>query len=215
MASSNKGKNNDKPAAVGSLAKGRLPADREAPGDGGESGRKRGWWGSKGPVFRFVVSFSVMMSVFAVFFFAYFTNTVAFDAYLRLNADVSARLLRLMGDDATAAGFSVTSARASVQIKHGCDAIFPSALFVGAVLASPVRFRSKIGGMFIGSVVLLTINLIRIITLYYTRIYAPDYFHMMHIDVWQPAFIFLSLLFWVLWALRATRPPIGVPHGGT
>ncbi|MEE9295747.1 MAG: hypothetical protein V3W34_12400 [Phycisphaerae bacterium] len=166
------------------------------------------WYRSKGPVFRFVVGFGILVGSFAVFFFSYFTRTPSFETYLHLNADLSAWILRLFGDDARSSGFSVVSSRASVQIRHGCDAIFPSALFVGAVLASPVRFVFKLPGMFIGSVVLLSINLLRIISLYYTRIYAPDYFHMMHIDVWQPAFIFLSLLFWVLWALRATRPPL-------
>ncbi len=162
-------------------------------------------------MFRFVVLFAILVGSFAVFFFAYFTRTQPFEAYLHLNADLSAWILRLLGDDAKASGFSVVSPRASVQIRHGCDAIFPSALFVGAVLASPVRFASKVPGMLIGTVVLLSINLIRIITLYYTRIHMPKHFHTMHIDVWQPAFIFLALLFWVLWAIRATRKRVEQP----
>jgi hypothetical protein len=32
----------------------------------------------------------------------------------------------------------------------------------------------------------------------------------MHVDVWQPAFIFAALLLWILWALTVTRtPPAG------
>lgn len=177
-------------------------------GGGGGAPTSRGlagWWRSKGPVFRFVAGFAMLVGSFAIFFFAYFTNTEAFDDYLRLNATASAAVINLFDDDVRASEFSVISSKTSVQIRHGCDAIFPAALFVGAVLASPVRFRAKLPGIFIGTVVLLSINLLRIISLYYTRVYKPDWFHMMHIDVWQPLFIFLALLFWVLWALRATR----------
>ncbi len=183
---------------------------RSTGGPSGNRPRRRfglSWFRRKGPVFRFVAGFAVLVGSFAVFFFAYYTQTDSFEDYLRLNADVSAWLIRLMGDDARSSGFTVVSSRASVQIRHGCDAIFPSALFVGAVLASPLRFTAKIPGIFLGTVVLLSINLVRIVSLYYTRIYYPKAFHIMHIDVWQPAFIFLALFFWVAWALRATRDP--------
>jgi exosortase/archaeosortase family protein len=83
----------------------------------------------------------------------------------------------------------------------------PTALFVSAIVAFPVTMRSKWSAILVGTGALLTINLVRIITLYYTRIHRPDWFHAMHVDVWQPAFIFLALFFWVVWALRATRPP--------
>ncbi len=180
------------------------------PDSNGDSPRRFGltWFRRKGPVFRFVAVFTILMSAFAAFFFAYFTQTEAFESYLNLNAKLSAWIIRLLGDDAHSSGYAVVSSRASVQIRHGCDAIFPSALFVGAVLASPVRFAAKVPGIFVGTVVLLSINLIRIISLYYTRIYFPKLFHVMHVDVWQPAFIFLALFFWIMWALRATRRPV-------
>lgn len=160
---------------------------------------------SANPVFRFVATFAVLMAAFSVFFFAYFTRGETFERYLELNAEVSGAILRALGAAAKVSGTAISSPAGSLQIRHGCDAIFPSALFVGAVLASPVSFRAKIPGMLIGSVVLLSINLVRIISLYYVQVYAPKLFHIMHVDVWQPAFIFLALFFWVLWAVRATR----------
>ena len=117
-------------------------------------------------------------------------------------------VLRVLGEDATSSGPSLRSPRASLEIRDGCDAILPTALFVSALVAFPVTMRLKWWAIFLGSTGLLLINVVRIVTLYYTQIYRPSWFHAMHVDVWQPAFIFLALFFWVMWALRATRMPV-------
>ncbi len=81
----------------------------------------------------------------------------------------------------------------------GCDTVDPSLLFLAAVLATAdVAFRRKISGILIGTVVLLSLNLVRIVSLYYTQLHFPGQFHAMHVDVWQPVFIFLALFFWIL-----------------
>ena len=165
------------------------------------------WIESKRPILRFVLMFALLMGPFTVFFYSILTDTALFNRYLDLNAAVSAGVLRVLGEDASSTGQSLRSPRASLEIRHGCDAILPTALFVCAILAFPVVMRVKWTAVWLGSAALLLLNLVRIITLYYTRIYKPDWFHAMHVDVWQPAFIFLALLFWVIWALRATRVP--------
>ena len=156
-------------------------------------------------MFRFVAVFTTLLTAFGVFFFAYFVGTDAFERYLELNAEVSGAILRGLGADARVTGTSIGSSAGALQIRHGCDAIFPTGLFVIAVIASPVRFRAKLPGILLGSVVLLSINLIRIVSLHYTQVYIPKWFHVMHVDVWQPAFIFMALLFWVVWAVGATK----------
>lgn len=163
------------------------------------------WFRSKGPVFRFVALFAAIMLPFSAYFFGFFAQGAAFQEYLALNARLAAGALTLLGSDVVADGAAINSPTVSLQIRHGCDAIFPSALFVAAVLASPVSFRSRLPGLFIGTVVLLAINIIRIATLYWAKLaFGRAWFHWLHVDIWQPAFVFLALLFWVIWALRAT-----------
>ncbi len=163
---------------------------------------------SKGPIFRFAIGFALLMGLFSVFFYGVLTDTRLFQWYLNVNASASALVLRLFGDDARATGDilqSVTT-NASVQIRHGCDAILPAGLFVTAILAFPVALRLKWPGILLGTSILVSLNLVRIISLYLVRAHWPDWFHTMHVDVWQPAFIFFSLSFWILWALWATKP---------
>ena len=163
------------------------------------------WYRAKRPVVLFVGLFALLMGIFYALTFLPVINMKAIPAYTRLNAQTAAAMLNVFGEQARADGTMVTSKRFSVDIRHGCDAIDPSALFVAAVLAFPAGLRSKFPGAIVGVIALGVINLIRIVTLFYTGIHFPRAFQAMHVDVWQPVFILLALVFWVVWAWWATR----------
>ena len=92
-----------------------------------------------------------------------------------------------------------------------------SAFFIFAVLAwpIPVTRARRATGLIVGSLLLLLLNLVRIMSLYYTGIYFPGAFEIMHIDVWQPAFIVLAVLIWVFWLQWASRIPAVKTHAVT
>lgn len=160
----------------------------------------------KKPVFIFVGGFLLLLGLFYALTFIPFMDRKALPALQVFNAKASAVILNVFQEGATANDTTIMSPRDSVSIAHGCDAIEPIGLFLAAVLAFPTTLRSKIPGLFIGTALLMVMNLIRIVSLFYTRVYWPSAFETMHIDVWQPAFIVFSLFFWVVWALWATRP---------
>ena len=172
----------------------------------GSDPRRFEWFHNKRPVFRFVGLFALLMGVFYACAFIPAMNKKALPGLQRLNAAVSTAILNLFGEGAASQGTAISSSRYSINIAHGCDAVEPAALFVAAVLAFPATFRSKLPPLFAGTFLLLTINLVRIVSLFYTGIYWPTAFETMHVDVWQPAFIVLSLFLWTLWALWATKP---------
>ena len=124
-------------------------------------------------------------------------------------------------------GRMVSSNRYRLVIERGCDAIEPSALFVSGVLAFPLAalrrrsenvrsrttvwqktrtaFTLKLPGILIGTVCLMLLNLVRVVSLFYVGVYWQSAFDVIHVDVWQSLFIVLAILFWVLWAVWATR----------
>lgn len=163
------------------------------------------------PVLVFVVLFVTFMGLFYGLTMVPYVEQNILPRYMELNASASTIVLNVFGEGAVTRGTAVSSSRYSVDIRHGCDAIEPSALFLSAVLAFPARMVTKLPGLLLGTLVLAIVNLIRIVSLFYTGIHYPKWFDMMHQDVWQFAFILLSLTFWVVWALWATRPPISVP----
>lgn len=180
--------------------KARKPADRAV------------WVGSKRPVFIFVGVFVLLMGVFYAVTFLPFVNKGVMQWLQETNARASVAVLNIFGEGAKAIDTNITSSRYSVNIKHGCDAIEPIALFVAAVLAFPAPLRTKWPGLLIGTLVLTALNIVRIISLFYVGIHWQSAFDTMHEDVWQPAFIVFSLFFWVVWALWATKPRARVAH---
>jgi exosortase H (IPTLxxWG-CTERM-specific) len=157
------------------------------------------------PILKFVMIFGLVMGSYYLVAATPLYRKNVFPAYLKINATVSAEILSWFGEETRSVGNSVVSPEFSVGIEQGCDAIEPATLFLAAVLAFPVAFRMKIPGILIGVPTLLLINLVRIISLYYVGIFFPSSFDMMHIEVWQPAFILLLLLFWAIWFLWVAR----------
>ncbi len=163
--------------------------------------------GERATVFRFVVVFALLVGGFNALFYFWFSKGDIFESYLQLNARCSAAVIALFGDDATSDGTSIVAARYSLDIRRGCDAIQASAFFVLGVLASPVGvpMLSRVLPILLGTLFLLVLNLIRIVSLYYIGVHFPRAFDLMHVDVWQAVFIFVPLFLWIAWALRALR----------
>lgn len=190
-----------------------MPADRRAGtrSDGtkgaGAKGGSGSWFASKVPVLRFVLIFGALMAAFNLFFYVGFAKSDGFNTYLAWNAEVSAAILGLLGDDASVSGVTLSTPRFALSLRAGCDALQASALFVFAVLAMPasVSLMGRWVPLALGTAVLLALNVVRIISLYYTGVYFPDAFETMHVDVWQALYIFLPIFFWIVWSRWAMR----------
>ncbi|RME41430.1 MAG: hypothetical protein D6788_01240 [Planctomycetota bacterium] len=171
----------------------------------------------KRPALRFVITLVVLLAVFNYVYYVAFVRHHWLDRYLEGSATIAAAVLNVCGEQVTAQGTSVTSSRFTMQVAPGCDAIQAVALFAFAVLAFParVRFGMKLLAALVGSVLLLIINMIRIISLYYVGVYLHAHFETIHIDVWQTAFIFLPIFFWLAWIWKVFHGTSQTPqHAG-
>jgi len=153
------------------------------------------------------------LGVFALLMVIYWGATTTapvkdhfFPWYLETNAVASADILHLFGyADMTRNGTSLVSPRGSITVARGCDAVEPAALFISAVLASPVILRSRLIAVAVGTAFIMLLNLFRIITLFLCAVHWPAAFDIMHLDIWQTAFIIFALALWGVWAAWATR----------
>lgn len=161
------------------------------------------------PLVRFVILLAGLFILFNIAFYGWISESGWFNKYLALNARASIPLIRTFEPDAVADGNMIRSARFPLEIKHGCDALQPTAFFVFAMLASPVAIpiSRRLLPILLGTAVLLLLNIFRIVTLFYTGLKFPSWFETLHLDIWQAIFIFLPLVFWIGWALRVTRQP--------
>lgn len=158
---------------------------------------------SKWPVLRFVGLFAFFMSLAYACEITPSIRKHVFPAYLRHNAWVSGVILRGLGEDASVHRQSISSPRYALEVQHGCNALLPTALFVSAALASPVSFALKIPGIVLGTLALMLMNLVRIVSMFYLGVYMPKFFDSVHAHVWPGIFICLSLFLWITWAVWA------------
>lgn len=169
-------------------------------------GRMGGWYAANRRDLRFLLIFCSCMVLYFCLTLTSFIKDGFFPRYLRLNASVSGVVLNLMGQDVHIDQQAIiSSGGSSINVERGCDAVAPSALFVSAVLASPVALGSRLLAATVGMVLLVLLNLVRVISLFLVRVHWPEAFDIMHLDVWQALFIFVAILMWALWASRAAR----------
>lgn len=168
--------------------------------------RPKTWMETHGRDLRFLGLFILFM---AIYYFISTTSTMKdrfFPWYLEANARASVTVLNVFGyPDLSRDGARVISPRGAITVARGCDAMEPAALFISAVLASPVSWGSRFLAAVLGTALLLTINLIRIISLFLCAVHWKSAFDIMHLDVWQALFIFLAIFLWAIWAAWAVK----------
>ena len=155
-------------------------------------------WAKNKKSYMFIIS----ILVFGIFSF-WLTSQEFFDVLaqplLNLYATISNWMLIILGQGTRASSESIFSSDFSIQIKKGCDAIAPMILYTLSILFFPVKWKHKPKGILIGILLLFTLNIIRIVTLYLTGKYIPSIFDMMHTDIWQILFIVFTLYLWLIW----------------
>jgi len=92
----------------------------------------------------------------------------------------------------------------AIVIRRGCDAVEPAWFFCAAIIAFPVAFKRKILGMLVGVSLLLALNLVRIVSLYFIGWRIPALFSAAHLELWPVLFILSALVMWIGW-IRWTR----------
>ncbi|HEY3245462.1 MAG TPA: exosortase H [Phycisphaerae bacterium] len=161
---------------------------------------------SRHPVLRFVVLFSIFAAGFEGLFIVPIVRGRFFPAYMRLDAQAGAAILRALGHDARAADIQIVSSRFAIQLQRGCDAIEPSAVLIAGILAFPSAWLAKLPAVLLGTLALVLLNFVRIVSLFLVGVYFPKLFAVAHVEVWQAVFILFALILWSAWALRVSRP---------
>jgi len=172
-----------------------------------------GWMGAKGPALRFVLISGGLMLLFYGVFYTSPEDSPRLNAFLRgylgLYASSAAFLLDLFGADTTVQGTTLFVGKRAVEVVRGCDAMEPIALYVAAMLAVQIRPRAKLLGLAVGVPALMFLNVLRIVTLSWISLRAPEWFETAHVTVGQTVFVLCTLCLWFFWVFRALREERG------
>jgi exosortase H (IPTLxxWG-CTERM-specific) len=119
---------------------------------------------------------------------------------------ISGILIHLFGGRALVNGVVLASPEGfAVRVENGCNAINVTILLWSAILVYPAPWVQKAKGLAAGTLILHTINLLRIISLYYLGRYNQGWFDFAHLYLWEGLIVVDTLVIFWGWALVVRR----------
>lgn len=158
----------------------------------------------------------LFIGIYAVFHYSYFaiSDDVLRDVvYHKGIVTISRDLINLLAPIEQVQGIQnrLLSARANLEIVRGCDGAGAIFLVLAAVLAFSANWKNKVVGVLAGFVLMYTINLCRIVGLYFIVAYKRDWFLPVHTYFAPTLIVLLGCLFFAWWAMWSTRVPLNEP----
>jgi exosortase family protein XrtM len=163
------------------------------------------WHASRGPVFRFGLNFGLWLVLLYVLLAMPFFDRALY-GYLEANAWLANAILHGLGQPTHVSEVTIQSPQFVMAVRRGCDAVEPTWLLCAAMISFPAPWRHKLRGMLTAIVLLQTLNLIRIVTLYWIGTHAPGFFNSAHMELWPTVFIVVAILIFLGWKETSSPP---------
>jgi exosortase/archaeosortase family protein len=81
----------------------------------------------------------------------------------------------------------------------GCTGVVPAAVLAIAVLASPATAATRALGLVVGVPLVLLLNLLRLVHLFYLGVHDPQTFGLAHEVLWEWALVVSTVGIWFWW----------------
>ena len=162
----------------------------------------------RSPSVGFLLRFGLIAAgLFGLYCFPYAENGFSegwFHHYLNGYAELVGFLLSKL-DPTVAVHGNVLSGRFSMSIIKTCDAMEINILTVSAIAAFPGPWKRKLVAVPVALAVLVSVNIARLISLYFVGVYRPNAFEFLHFELFPLVMVAVSVLL-LLGAVRIMRP---------
>ncbi len=85
------------------------------------------------------------------------------------------------------------------EIYYRCTGFLPLAFLTASILAYPGTLRHKCVGLAVGLPILIALNLMRLVHLFYIGVHDPALFDLAHAVLWEGLLILAILGLWFAW----------------
>ncbi|HEY7905478.1 MAG TPA: exosortase H [Wenzhouxiangella sp.] len=130
-------------------------------------------------------------------------------------AKISVFIIELFDSGVISAGKVIRDAESgfAVSIEPGCNGVEALIILFAAIFAFPATLKQKLIGFGIGFVAIQSLNLVRIISLFYMGQWNMTWFNWFHLYLWQALIILDALVVWLIWLrmLPPTKPSKPTP----
>ncbi|MEO8803218.1 MAG: exosortase H [Rudaea sp.] len=152
-------------------------------------------------MFRFISIFLVSLIVLFTAELLHPVQTHVIAPFTSAIAHVSVWLMRLFDHGVLARNNDILNAATGggIEIVAGCNGVEAVLILVSAILAFPAPLKNKLVGIALGFVAIQTLNLVRIISLFYLHEWNQVWFEWFHLYLWQALIILDALVFWLIW----------------
>ncbi len=152
------------------------------------------------PLFKIYLLFGLVLLVLFTIIMVkpvYYGIVMPFNKFL---AHSSASVIILLGgDDIICSGTSVSTSGFAIDIAEGCNGIYALSIVIAGIIAFPAPWRPKSVGLLLSIILIMILNYIRILTLWYVGKAGSFLFDVMHLYVWEFVIIVLGAGFWYFW----------------
>ncbi|MDY0251328.1 MAG: exosortase H [Pseudomonas sp.] len=113
----------------------------------------------------------------------------------------SASLITLFDSNVAAFGkiLHSTTNGFAVSIEAGCNGIEAAIVLIAAIFAFPAPWKNRILGIIAGLLALQSLNIIRVISLFYLGQWNQQAFEWAHLYIWQALIMLDALIVWLIW----------------
>ena len=126
-----------------------------------------------------------------------------------LLADSSGWLLSLFDSNVDTMGKIVRSTDNgfAISIEPGCNGVEAMIVLLAAIAAFPAPFSYKLKGLVWGFFAIQTMNLLRIISLFYLGQWSETLFDWAHLYIWQALIMLDALIVFLVWIRYLPKMP--------
>ncbi|MBK6335234.1 MAG: exosortase H [Betaproteobacteria bacterium] len=130
-------------------------------------------------------------------------------------ARIATGLVTLFDPDVVAAGKVIRSTANgfAVSIEAGCNGVEATIVLLAAMLAFPAPWKNRLIGLAAGIVAVQSLNVVRVISLFYLGQWSAALFELAHLYVWQALIMLDVLVVWLIWVRTLPRPADGDDAG--
>lgn len=99
-------------------------------------------------------------------------------------------------------GARISAGGFAVDVTEACSGVVPTAIYAAAVLAYPASWGARMAGLVLGTIVIHSLNVLRVVGLFLVGLFANAYFHYTHVYFAQAMIIVAAVATWLFWAER-------------